>query len=276
MVVAALSTAVFMSTGLLGGALQAARAATRKSQVASPVEIKEGASLFRSNCSPCHGLNAKGGGRGPDLTSDRWVHDSSDAAIFQTITRGVPGTEMPANNLENSETRAIIAYLRSLSPSPNAVVSGDRKKGEQIFFGAGACSHCHMVNGKGGDLGPDLTRVGASRSEAYLIESIRKPSKELSDGMVDPNNYYADPLVYDTVTVVTRGGQHITGIAKNEDEFSIQLLDTNQQLHLLLAKDLKSVVHERRSLMPVYTQDMLSDQELRDLVAYLESLRGNQ
>ncbi len=182
---------------------------------------------------------------------------------------------MPANNLENSETRAIIAYLRSLSPSPNAVVFGDPKKGEQIFFGNRACSQCHMVNGKGGDLGPDLSRVGASRSVAYLIESIRKPSKELSDGMVDPNNYYADPLVYETVTVVTRRGQRITGIAKNEDEFSIQLLGTDQRLHLLLTKNLKSVVHERKSLMPVYTQEMLSDQELHDLVAYLESLRGN-
>jgi mono/diheme cytochrome c family protein len=63
----------------------------------NPAAIQEGASLFRANCSPCHGLNAQGGGRGPDLTAGRWVHGSTDADIFRTITRGVPGTEMSAN-----------------------------------------------------------------------------------------------------------------------------------------------------------------------------------
>ncbi len=82
----------------------------------NPAAIQEGASLFRANCSPCHGLNAQGGGRGPDLTAGRWVHGSSDADIFRTITRGVPGTEMPANGFEDSETWAILAYLRSLAP----------------------------------------------------------------------------------------------------------------------------------------------------------------
>jgi putative heme-binding domain-containing protein len=274
--VAALSAAIFLGADVPAGPALAKEAAVRKPLTANPAEIKEGASLFRANCSPCHGLNAQGGGRGPDLTSGRWVHGSTDAAIFRTITQGVPGTEMPANSFEDSETRAIIAYLRSLSPSSKPGVAGDRAGGQQTFFGKGACSQCHMVSGKGGGFGPDLTRVGAARSAAYLIDSIREPSKELSDGMVDPNNHYANALVYDTVTVVTREGQQITGVAKNEDTFSIQLLDTSQQLHLLLKRDLESVTHERKSLMPAYTKDMLNDRELRDLVAYLESLRGNQ
>jgi len=203
------------------------------------------------------------------------VHGSTDADILRTITQGVPGTEMPANNFEDSETLAIIAYLRSLSPASKPAVPGDRAKGEQIFFGKGNCSVCHMVRGQGGGLGPDLSRVGAARSAAYLIASVREPSAELSDGMVDPNNHYVDALVYDTVTVVTREGQRITGVAKNEDTFSIQLLDTNQQLHLLLKSELQSAAHERKSLMPAYTGEMLSDAELRDLVAYLQGLRGN-
>jgi quinoprotein glucose dehydrogenase len=203
------------------------------------------------------------------------VHGSTNAAIFRTITQGVPGTEMPANSFKDSMTWAIVAYLRSLSPLFKPNVAGDRPKGEQIFFGKGACSQCHMVSGRGGDLGPDLTRVGAARSAAYLIESIRDASKTLSDGMVDPNNPWSYALVYDTVTVVTRQGQRIVGIAKNEDTFTIQLLDTNQQLHLLNTKDLESVTHERKSLMPDYSREMLSDTELRDLVAYLQSLRGN-
>src|ERR1700748_560016 len=119
----------------------------------NPRAIQEGASLFRANCSPCHGLNAHGGGRGPDLTAGRWVHGSSDADIFRTITRGVPGHEMPANGFDDSETWAILAYLRSLAPAKSETVSGDVAKGEKIFWGSGGCSTCHMVQGRGGVLG---------------------------------------------------------------------------------------------------------------------------
>jgi cytochrome c oxidase cbb3-type subunit 3 len=239
-----------------------------------PSATKEGASLFRSNCSPCHGLNAHGGGRGPDLTSGRWTHGSSDAEIFRTISQGVPGTQMPANGFEDSETWAIIAYLRSLAPSPHTKMPGDPAKGEKLFTGAAACSTCHMVNGRGGLLGPDLSRVGASRSISYLTESIREPDKELSDGMLDPNNHYGLPLVYDTVTVVLKNGDKLTGVAKNEDTFSIQLLDTHQQLHLFPKRDLKDVLHQHKSLMPAYSEQMIGPAELQDLLAYLENLRG--
>jgi cytochrome c oxidase cbb3-type subunit III len=239
-----------------------------------PQAIREGASLFRANCSPCHGLNAKGGGRGPDLTSGRWTHGSSDAEIFRTITQGVPGTQMPANGFEDSEIWTIIAYLRSLAPSDHAKTTGDPVKGEKLFRGNAGCATCHMVKGHGGLLGPDLTRVGASRSTAYLIESVRDPDKELSDGMLDPNNHYGLPLVYDTVTVVLKDGQKVTGIAKNEDTFSVQLMDTDQRLRFFLKSDVKDVVHVRKSLMPAYTDQIISPAELQDLLAYLERLRG--
>jgi len=236
--------------------------------------IREGSSLFRANCSPCHGLDARGGGRGPDLTVGRWIHGGSDAAIFQTISQGVPGTEMPANPFEDSEIWALIAYLRSLAGAPQAPAGGDVTTGERLFFGKEKCATCHMVKGRGGHLGPDLSRVGAARSIAYLIESIREPSKELSLGYIDPNNHYGIPLDYDTVTVVTAEGKRLVGVAKDEDAFSIQLLAEDDELHLLLKKDLTEVRHERRSLMPAYSTEMLSAGELRDLIAYLSSLRG--
>jgi quinoprotein glucose dehydrogenase len=132
-----------------------------------------------------------------------------------------------------------------------------------------------MVKGKGGRLGPELSRVGAARSESYLVDSIRDPNKQLSNGMLDPNRFWGPPLLYETVTVVTASGEKITGVAKNEDTFSIQLLDTSQQPRLFPRKDLKDVIHERKSLMPVYSEEMLSPADLRDLVAYLESLNGD-
>jgi hypothetical protein len=71
---------------------------------------------------------------------------------------------------------------------------------------------------------------------------------------------------------VTNSGEEIVGVVKNEDTFSLQLIDTRQQLQLLLKKDLKQVTHERRSLMPAYSEQMLKPADLEDLVAYLESL----
>ena len=235
--------------------------------------IKEGTSIFRSNCSPCHGLNANGGGRGPDLTTGRWIHGSTDDQIFHTITRGVPGTDMPANDLPELEIWAVIAYLRTLSPATAAAQLGDAARGQKIF--AGKCSRCHMVNGQGGLLGPELSRVGSSRSRAYLIESIRDPGKDLTHFPRDPNNSFGPTLIYDTVEVETTGGETIRGVAKNEDTFSLQLLDTEQRLHLFQKKDLKSISHERKSLMPLYSETILSASELQDLVAYLETLRGD-
>jgi cytochrome c oxidase cbb3-type subunit III len=258
---------------LIGAALVLVVNGQENPVAGNPAAVREGASLFRANCSPCHGLSAQGGGRGPDLTAGRWFHGSSDADIFRTITRGVPGTEMPANGFDDSETWAILAYLRSLAPAKSAMVAGDSAKGEKIFWGSGGCSTCHMVQGRGGVLGPDLSHVGEARSVPYLIDSIREPSKELTSGMLDPNNHYGLPLVYDTVTVVMADGRKIVGVAKNEDTFSLQLLDTNQQLQFFLKKNLKEVVHERRSLMPPYSETMLRPAELQDLVAYLAGLR---
>jgi putative heme-binding domain-containing protein len=239
-----------------------------------PAAAKAGELLFRSNCSPCHGLNAHGGGRGPDLTSGRWVHGSSDSDIFHTISTGVPGTQMPANSFEDSETWTIVAYLRSLAPSEHANLPGDATQGERLFTQRLGCSSCHMVNGKGGLLGPDLSRVGASRSVGYLIDSIREPGKDLSNGMLDPNNHYGLPLVYDTVTVTLKSGGNVTGVASNEDTFSIQMIDSAQHLRLFQKSDLKSVHHERKSLMPAYSEAMIGARDLEDLLAYLVSLRG--
>lgn len=272
--VALLSVAVLFAECLFALAAHGQEKHISNLAAGTPAVIQEGASLFRANCSPCHGLNAKGGVRGPDLSSNRWAHGSSDADIFHTITQGVPGTEMPANGFEDSEVWALVAYLRSFSP-PKQAAAGDRMRGERIFFGSGGCSQCHMVKGHGGRLGPDLSRVGASGSASYLIDSIREPSKDLSEGMLDPNNPLGLPFVYDTVTVVTASGQRITGVAKNEDAFSVQLFDIDQNFQFFQKKDLKQVIHERKSLMPAYSEQMLNAAAVQDLVAYLEGLRGD-
>lgn len=226
-----------------------------------PQAIKRGQNLFALSCGYCHGLDAHGGGRGPDLTSGRWTHGESDAALLQTITKGVPGTDMPSCNCPEEEAWELIAFLRSLSTNTATAVAGDREAGERIFFGAGGCAACHLVNGRGSRFGPDLSRIGAARSVRHLTESLRNPDKEIPDG-------------YQAVVAVTKDGQRIAGVRKNEDTFSLQLMDQREQYHLFLKKDLREVIHQPKSLMPKYDERALGQKELEDLLAYLVSLRG--
>lgn len=236
--------------------------------------IQEGRSQFRFNCAMCHGVDAKGTQKAPNLTTGHWAHGGSDGELFRTIQRGVPGTLMPAQQaiLTETETWQVIAYLRSLQ-APLSLV-GDAARGRKLFMSEGNCGSCHMVNGQGGRLGPDLSRVGAERSTTYLAESIRRPSAHLAEGLTEPNKDLAQK--YQTVTVITENGDRIMGVALDEDSFSLQMMGTDQQLHLFQKSEVRQVIHGSKSLMPAYSPVMLSDKDLQDLVAYLASLRGPQ
>jgi cytochrome c oxidase cbb3-type subunit III len=230
--------------------------------------ITQGAVLFRQECVFCHGVGARGGMRGPDLTTGSWNHGGSDADLARTITDGVRGTAMPPNNLTTDEIWQIVAYLRTLQ-QPAAQPTGDRARGEALFFGTARCSTCHIVDGRGGRLGPELSTVGSARSRAYLVESIRQPGRQLTEN----RNFGGIYLKYDTVTAVTADGRTIVGVPMNEDTFTLQLMDGSERIHSLDKKTLKSVRHENRSLMPAYDATRLPNDDLDNLVAYLQSLR---
>ena len=63
----------------------------------------------------------------------------------------------------------------------------------------------------------------------------------------------------------------LSGVVSNEDQFTLQMLDTREQLHLLEKEKLRSVEKRRESAMPVYDQKALSDKDLQDLIAYLQT-----
>jgi putative heme-binding domain-containing protein len=95
----------------------------------------------------------------------------------------------------------------------------------------------------------------------------------LTKGLREPNGDYVVPISNATITVVTKTGQRITGVPRNEDTFSVQMLGTDNEIHLFLKKDVQEVIHEEKSLMPAYSEAMLSDSQLRNLLAYLATLR---
>ncbi len=254
--------------------LSPAAAQTQNSLSSDPNVAKAGEFEFRINCALCHGLGAHGGGRGPDLTRAHKRHGDSDADLFRNISQGISGTAMPANGtngqgvgMTDEEIWQIIAYLRSIQLKAPAKKLGNAENGRKLFYGDANCSTCHMIGGKGGRVGPDLTTVGSSRTVESLIESVRNPSKRLAWGLTEPTKEFAQE--YETVTVVTPNGKEIKGVTLNEDSFSLQVMDTAEQIHLFDKDKLRSIKKSRESLMPTYAAGTLSDQDLGDIIAYL-------
>jgi len=249
--------------------------ATAQNPLASdPKAAKAGEYEFRINCALCHGLGARGGGRGPDLTRAVKKHTHSDAEMFQVISNGIPGTAMPANGtngqgvgMTDEEIWQIITYIRSQEVKAPATPLGNAAHGRELFYGDGNCALCHMVEGKGGRLGPDLTGVGGSRTRESLIDSVRNPSRRLAWGLTEATKEF--PQEYESVTVVTADGKKIRGVTLNEDSFSVQIMDMGGQIHLVEKDQLRSFQKSRESMMPVYGADTLSDKELEDIVAFL-------
>jgi cytochrome c oxidase cbb3-type subunit 3 len=235
---------------------------------------KLGESQFRANCAFCHGLGARGGGRGPDLTRAQKRHGNADADLFRTINEGVPGTAMPPNGatqqgvgMTEEEIWQVISYIRSVQAKAPVQALGNAAHGKELFYGSATCSMCHMIQGKGGRLGPDLSTTGAARSTDYLVESMRSPSRRLAQGISEAMKEFSQE--YETVTVVTADGTKLMGVVLNEDHFTLQMMDMRENLHLFEKVKLRSWEKSRESLMPAYDQKMLSDKDLQDVIAYL-------
>lgn len=237
---------------------------------------KAGEYEFRINCALCHGLGARGGGRGPDLTRAVKKHTHNDAEMYQVISNGIPGTAMPANGtngqgvgMTDEEIWQIITYIRSQEVKAPAHASGDPARGKELFYGDANCSLCHMVEGKGGRLGPDLTGLGGSRTRDSIVDSIRNPSRRLAWGLAESTKEF--PQEYESVTVVTAEGKQIKGVTLNEDSFSLQIMDAGEHIHLLEKDKLRSFEKSRQSAMPKYDTGVLSDKELDNMIAFLMS-----
>ena len=169
--------------------LSAAAAANDHNPFAGdPKAAKAGESEFRINCALCHGLGARGGGRGPDLTRAQKKHAHSDAELFQIIANGIPGTAMPANGtngqgvgMMDEEMWQIITYIHSVEVKAPEKPIGSPAHGKDLFYGDASCSLCHMVEGKGGRVGPDLTGRGriAHASGDHRFRAQSKPAPGL-------------------------------------------------------------------------------------------------
>lgn len=241
-----------MSFFIAGLILALSCAAQLKSQPA-------GQQLFASMCAGCHGLDARGGEHAPNIATSPDVERMSDSELLQVVRNGMPAAGMPGfrASLKGDQLEAVVSYLRVLQgKSKAAVFTGNPETGRPLFFGKARCSECHMIGGKGGFIAADLSSYGSSHS----ADEIRKAIVD-ANANLNPRQR--------TAIVVTRDGKKYTGIARNEDNFSIQLQTLDGTFHLFDKTEVASFEYQSRSLMPAGYASALSARELDDLVSYL-------
>ncbi len=223
-----------------------------------------GKRLFEGQCARCHGIQG-GGGTGANLRRPKLRYAADDESLFEVIRRGLPGTEMPFTfAMTDNEVRDVVAYVRSLGRIPSEPLPGDPDKGKLVYQKA-ECGSCHIVAGKGGNLGPDLSDIGSRRGVQFLRGALLHPGK---DRAVTAEGY----ATFLPVLAVTKDGRALTGMRVNEDTFTIQLRDTNNRLFSLQKSDLETLHRLDGSVMPTYDKT-LTQADIDDLVSYLASLK---
>ena len=223
-------------------------------------DVELGFTLYNANCITCHGPNGDSIA-GINLRTGQFRRVRTDDDLNRLIQTGIPGTAMPSGRYSTAELGGLVAYVRSMKDFDAAGAgSGDASRGETIFEEKGNCTGCHRVNGKGSRVAPDLSDIGAVRSPEAIRGSLIDPS-----GSMLPLNR--------PVRAVTRDGKVINGRRLNEDTYTVQLIDTNEQLVSLIKSDLREYTISTKSSMPSY-KDKLSTAEMDDLVAYLRKLKG--
>lgn len=254
-----------VALGVLTGAMLLIWVVNLYAQNPRPIEnappgqpFAEGRKLFEGICAGCHGLDGRGGERGPDIAARTEVQRMSDPEILQVLKSGRPAAGMPAfGSLGDEKPMALLNYLRALQGKGVApVATGDPQRGKVIFLGKAKCSECHMVNGAGGFLGSDLSAYGLAHSTVEIRNAIVNPGSETETGRR-------------AIAVTTRDGHKYAGISRNEDNFSLQLQSLDGTFHLFAKSEIERMEYLPKPLMPADYGSTLTPHELDDLVSYL-------
>jgi cytochrome c oxidase cbb3-type subunit 3 len=236
--------------------------------------IAQGKAVYDKNCTACHGANAGAGDRAPAIvnasaTSMRGAR--SDAQLLAIVRGGIPGTAMPAwgTRLSSDEILKLGAYIHALRGTAlDAPLPGDVAHGREVFFGKGNCTSCHMMEGRGGAIGPALDNIAAMRKAVAINNALTKVEHRVyGDGGV--HLPMIPPMEYNPVHVVTKSGQALDGVMRNQDAWSVQFISMDGALHSFDRSELKSLVIKPDSIMPTDYDKRLSPDEFKDLMAFL-------
>ena len=247
-----------LSAGL--GVFAARTAAAAQHETAA--DLLDGERAFKNTCANCHGPDGDVI-PGIDLSRGRFRRPMSDEDLVRIIRTGIPNTPMPASQMTVEQAQKIVAYLRNRAAGMRgSVAAGDPLRGKSVFersAAPGACTSCHRVGPSGSRVGPDLTDVGTRRTAAEIERALLDPAADVAPG----NRTYR---------VVLQDGTTVTGRLLGHDTFSVQLLDSREQLRSFAKGDLRELGFVATP-MPSY-RATLTPQEIADVVSYLSSLRG--
>ena len=211
-----------------------------------------GRTVYESHCAACHGLDAHGG-EAPNITTPD-VQALSDAQLTTVVhdghTGGMPGF---AGVLSDSDITAVVKYLRDLQHRSESTVQGNAANGKVLFFGSAGCSQCHMIKGEGGFLGADLSSIPLSADDIHTA-------------IVTPPDSPTDVLT----TVTMKNGRKYSGLVRNEDNFSIQLIEKSGAF-ITIDKANAKIERATTPFMPADYGTRLTSSDLQDLVAYVAS-----
>ncbi len=258
-----LLVAGLVALAVSGPVAGAAQSVTRPLSMAGSVDIAAGQKIFDAQCAWCHGSQGTGG-NGPNLQRATLRHAANDRTLVEIVRTGIPGTEMPSFAIALTERMAwqTAAYVRSLGRMKSRPLPGNAQRGASIYESVG-CASCHVVNGRGGALGPELTRIGTLRGAPYLRDALVKPAA-------------THPPGYLVVRATMTDGADIRGVRVNEDVFWILVRDAAGVVHSLDKSKLAKLERQLdATMMPSYGA-RLSEPQLDDLVAYLAGLRGEK
>jgi putative heme-binding domain-containing protein len=188
------------------------------------------------------------------------VQSLTPEALRRTLTKYPTDVQQSAQPLFKQLEADAAAQSQMLTTLKPVLTGGDAKRGREVFFSKKAnCSTCHAVGPQGGQVGPDLTKIGASHTGPALLEAIVLPSASFARG-------------YEPYIVETRQGQIYSGILRQQSADGVVLLKADLTEARISRVDIDSIVPGKVSIMPQGLEKELSRQELGDLIAFLLSL----
>src|SRR5437868_3822900 len=169
--------------------------------------LEVGKQAYEARCVGCHGSDGAGGAHGPGIVDIGQPRAASRQALRDLIRSGIPEAGMPAFAIPDAELDAVVSYLEVLrSPATDHPTPGDAVAGERFFTGEGHCTRCHMVRGRGGILGPDLSNLARERRTPQIDHALREPGTSRS---------------FRALSLRMRDGAALRGIAKYETPFDL-------------------------------------------------------
>ncbi len=207
--------------------------------------------------------------RTPDPASDRLLAQQLGELRAGKIAPAVElDLEEAAAQRQDPQVKSELAALAKQRASQTGVAQfadcldgGNAANGSKIFHEKieASCIRCHKVTGEGGDAGPNLSQIGARADRAYILESITYPNNKIAPG-------------YETIQGVLNNGVSYAGLLKHETADSIELYTPEDGLVTLKKSDIKTRKTGASGMLDNMRQ-VLTKSEIRDLVAYLASLK---